>query len=124
MEDEIRWKVTDPLGNEIILKEKTFVRHILGDHADKDALVRASIEEDVKYALEKPRFVIKDQKNPGRWKYLNLVLVTVDERKLKPLGIIVEVTTKPFMVVTWYARRVMDESVGDGGMIYDASTSE
>ena len=45
MEDEIRWKVTDPLGNEIVLYKDTFTEHIVGHHADKDALARLAIEE-------------------------------------------------------------------------------
>ena len=122
MEDEIRWKVTDPLGNEIVLRNITFIRHIVGDHADKDAAIRMSIENQVKYTLSNPRFIIKDRQHADRWKYMDLALVPLsDTKKLKSVGIIVEVETKPFKIVTWYARRVVDEPVGDGGMIYDAS---
>ncbi|MBR3745992.1 MAG: hypothetical protein IKP64_03565 [Selenomonadaceae bacterium] len=47
---DIRWKVTDPLGNEIFLSEENFYYHIIGSHADKDADVRKGLEEHVKYS--------------------------------------------------------------------------
>lgn len=123
MENEIRWRVTDPLGNDIVLYKDTFVEHIMGHHADKDAEVRMLIEDQVKFVLESPYFIIRDQKNTNRWKYLGLVEVPQENRKLKTVGIIVEVEKDPFNIVTWYARRVMDELVIDGGMIYNASSS-
>ena len=118
-DDEIRWKVTDPLGNEIVLYKDTFEEHIIGDHAEKDAIVRASIEEDVKFTLQNPRYIIEDLKHPGRWKYLDVVAIPIGEHKIKTVGIIVEVQKTPFMIVTWYARRVMDEPYTNEGMIYD-----
>ena len=122
MEDEIRWKVTDPLGNEIVLYEDTFTEHIIGHHADKDAEVRRLIERQVKFVLRNPYFVIKDQKFDDRWKYLGLVSVPQEELKIKTVGIIVDIV-KPINIVTWYARRAIDEIVIDGGMIYAASES-
>ena len=124
MEDEIRWKVTDPLGNEIVLYEDTFTEHIIGHHADKDAEVRRLIERQVKFVLRNPYFVIKDQQFENRVKYLGLVSVPQEKKKIKTVGIIVEVEKDPFKIITWYARRVMDELIIDGGMIYAASDSE
>ena len=121
MEDDIRWKVTDPLGNEIVLYKDTFTEHIMGHHADKDAEVRKLIENQVKFVLKSLDFIIKDQKYDNRWKYLGLAAVPQENHKIKTVGIIVEVQKSPFMIVTWYARRVMDELVIDGGMIYNAS---
>ena len=123
MDDEIRWKVTDPLGNEIVLYKDIFTEHIMGDHASKDAEVRRLIEDQVKFVLQSPYFIIRDKNFNDRWKYLGLVEVPQEEKKIKTVGIIVEVEKNPFNIVTWYARRVMDELVIDGGMIYNASTS-
>ncbi|MBR1728290.1 MAG: hypothetical protein IJ728_02060 [Selenomonadaceae bacterium] len=120
-DDEIRWKVTDPLGNEIVLYKDTFVEHIIGDHANKDAEVRRLIEDQVKFVLQSPYFIIKDQKNPNRWKYLGLVEVPQEDQKIKTVGIIIEIEKEPFNIITWYARRVMDELVINGGMIYAAN---
>ena len=124
MGDEIRWKVTDPLGNEIVLYEDTFTEHIVGHHADKDAEVLRKIEGQVKFVLRHPSFVIKDQRFTNRWKYLGLVSIKQEDKKITTVGIIVEVEKNPLKIVTWYARRVMDEKVIDGGMIYDASECE
>ncbi len=121
MEDEIRWKVTDPLGNEIVLKQSIFVRHIMGDHSNKDAEVRSLIEDQVKFVLQYPYFIIKDREFNDRWKYLGLVEIPQENHKIKTVGIIIEVEKNPFNIITWYARRVMDELVIDGGMIYNAS---
>ena len=64
--------MTDPLGNVIILKEATFTEHIQGDHQIKDSFNRAAVKEQVKYAIQYPRFIIKNGIE-GRFKYLDLV---------------------------------------------------
>lgn len=120
-ENQIRWSVIDPLGNEIVLKESVFIDHVLGEHKTKDADIRASLEEQVKIILQSPRFIIKDRNFPNRRKYLDLVAVTVSgTNKVKTVGIIVEVEVEPFVVVTWYARRVMDEPFTNEELIYHA----
>ena len=43
MEDEIRWRVTDPLGNEIVLYEQRLSVHIRREHDVKDAENREAI---------------------------------------------------------------------------------
>ena len=120
-ENEIRWKVTDPLGNEIVLREIDMNDHIISDHADKDAAIRVAIEDEVKYTLQHPRFILKDKKFVNRWRYFDLAAVPFGEdQKLKGVGIIVEVEIRPFRVVTWYARRLIDEPYKDEELIYDA----
>lgn len=120
-ENAIRWKVTDPLGNEIILKKATFRHHICGDHDDKDAAIRVAIEDEVQYTLMHPRFILKDRKFINRRRYFNMAVIPFGEdQKLKGVGIIVEVETTPFRVVTWYTRRVIDEPYKDEELIYDA----
>ncbi len=65
-----------------------------------------------------PRFIIKDQRNSGRRKYLDLVDVP-DETgvKIKTLTIVVDDKNE---VVTWILKRNINELVPEGGMIYDA----
>ena len=72
--DTVRWKVADPLGNEIHLTEENVQFHIIGKHDSKDAEVRAKIEPQARFAVENPRFVIRDIQSPGRVKYLNLLI--------------------------------------------------
>ena len=119
-ETSVRWAVTDPLGNEIVLKSKTFEKHIKDDHESKDAANRAAIEEQVKYTLSSPRFIIKTPLE-GRIKCLDLVDVPdVEEMKIKTLAIVVENTKRPFEVVTWMPRRSINEGFKKGEEIYDA----
>ena len=120
-ENAIRWSVIDPLDNEIVLRSLTFNRHIKGDHDDKDAVIRVAIEDEIKYTLQHPRFILKDKKFLDRWRYFDLAVVPFGvDRKMKGVGIIVEVETSPFQVVTWYSRRVIDEPFKDEELIYDA----
>ena len=118
MEDKIRWKVTDPLGNEVVLYELTFVKHVRADHATKDAENRAAIEEQVKYTIKSPRFIIKD-KIDGRIKYLDLVDVPeINIKRYRTLAIIVDTNINPNKIITWFARRAINEDAEES--IYDA----
>ena len=116
-------KVTDPLGNEIFLSEETFQTHILGDHKDADADVRISLEEQVKFTIEHPRFIVKAQNFEGRRVYLDLSAVIRDEMiHVRPLFIVTEATGK---VVTWFAKRSVNIKIPkDGGVIYDKRISD
>ncbi|MBR1397753.1 MAG: hypothetical protein IJ563_09515 [Selenomonadaceae bacterium] len=119
MDDEIRWKVTDPLGNEIVLYEKNFADHIKGDHSSKDAEARASIEEQAKFSIQSPRFIIKNAIK-GRRKYLDLVDVPQDSiKKYRTLTIVVDFNVRPCEVITWFARRSMNFEGTDEELIYD-----
>ena len=123
-EASVRWSVTDPLGNKIVLKDKTFEKHIKDDHALKDAVNRAAIEEQVKYTLTSPRFIVKTPLE-GRVKYLDLVAVPEDNIiKIKTLAIVVENNKCPFEVVTWMPRRSINEGFKKGEEIYDARMVE
>lgn len=116
--DNIRWKVTDPLGNEIFLSEGNFSYHIIAWHADKDAAVRKSLEEHVKYALEHPRFIVKAQNFEGRRVYLDFVdIFNEDSISIRPLFVVVEENNE---VVTWFAKRTVNLNIKEiGGIIYD-----
>ena len=100
---EIRWKVTDPLGNEVFLGEENFRFHIVGLHDSKDAQVRAQIEPQAKFAVEHPRFIVCD-----------------DMIHIRQLFIVTEAYGK---VVTWFAKRSVNVKIPqDGGIIYDERT--
>ena len=118
MEEKIRWRVTDPLGNDIILKEQTYTEHIQGDHQVRDSANRAAVEAQAKFTLTSPRFIIKNHQE-GRRKYLDLVDMPEGENfNNRTLTVIVDGDNE---VVTWIPKRSINDSVRteEGGMIYD-----
>ena len=118
MQANIRWTVTDPLGKTIVLIEDQFIKHIIGDHENKDALNRAKIERQVQKSIAAPRFIIKDQRNIDRRKYLDLVDIPYEAGvQIRTLTIVVDDNNE---VVTWILKRNINEDVFEGGMIYDA----
>ena len=118
MQANIRWTVTDPLGKTIVLIEEQFIKHIIGDHENKDALNRAKIERQVQKSIVDPRFIIKDQRNIDRRKYLDLVDIPYEAGvQIRTLTIVVDDNNE---VVTWILKRNINEDVFEGGMIYDA----
>lgn len=116
---DIRWKVTDPLGNEIFLTEENFHYHIIGLHDSKDSKVRAQIEPQAKFAVEDPRFIIRDvQHDSGRVKYLSLTDIADDTMiYIRAISVVVEENGE---VVTWFARRTINDALQEGDVIYDA----
>ncbi|MBQ7454586.1 MAG: hypothetical protein IJS69_06025 [Selenomonadaceae bacterium] len=115
--DDIRWKVTDPFGNEIFLAEDNFRYHIIGQHDSKDAKVRAEIEPQAKFSIEHPRFVIRDIQSPERVKYLSLTDIQDEETiYIRTIAVVVEKD----VVVTWFARRTINDVLKEGDIIYDA----
>lgn len=118
MQNNIRWTVTDPLGKKIILIEEQFIKHIIGDHENKDAVNRAKIERQMQKSIVDPRFIIKDQRNIDRRKYLDLVDIPYEAGvQIITLTIVVDDNNE---VVTWILKRNINEDVVEGGMIYDA----
>lgn len=114
--DTVRWKVADPLGNEIHLTEENFRFHIIGKHDSKDAEVRAKIEPQARFAVEHPRFVIRDIQSPGRVKYLNLADIQDGANVLiRTVAVVVENDE----VVTRFARRTINDVLNKGDVIYD-----
>ena len=119
---DIRWKVTDPLGNEVYLTEDSFQTHVINDHQNADAVVRMSLEENVKYSLQNPRFIVKAEIVEGRRVYLDLADVIRDDMiHVRPLFIVTEADGK---VVTWFAKRSVNIKVfTEGGILYDRRIS-
>lgn len=116
--DNVRWQVTDPLGNEIRLSEENFRYHIMEMHDEKDAEARKKIEEHVKYSLQNPRFIVKDKNIAGRKVYLDLVNVDNDDLiSIRSLSVVVDESGE---VVTWFAQRTINIKIKTaGGIIYD-----
>lgn len=120
--DNVKWKVTDPLGNELYLSEENFHKHIIGRHDTKDAKVRAEIELQAKFAAEHPRFIIRDNQYSRRVKYLSLTEIK-DASKVFIRTI--AVTVEPYgEVVTWFARRTINDNLEEGDVIYDAGNDD
>ena len=115
---DIRWKVIDPLSNKICLSEKNFRDHIIGRHDTKDAKVRAEIEPQAKFAIEHPCFIIRDLQCSGRMKYLSLTDIK-DKNKIyiRTITVVVEADGE---VVTWFARRTINDNLEEGDVFYDA----
>ena len=120
--DNVRWKVTDLLGNEISLGEENFKYHIIGQHDTKDAKVRADIEPQAKFAVENPRFIIRDLQCSGRTKYLSLSDITDGNKVyIRTIAVVVEMNGE---VVTWFARRTINDNLEKGDVIYDARNND
>ena len=115
--DNIRWQVTDPLGNEIRLSEENFIHHIIEQHDSKDADIRAKIEPQAKFALEHPRFIVRNVTHSGRVKYLSLTNIQEDkEIYIRTIAVVVDADNE---VVTWFARRTINDVLTEGDVIYD-----
>lgn len=116
--DNVRWQVVDPLGNEIYLTEENFRFHIIGQHDSKDAKVRAEIEPQARFAVTHPRFIISDIQSPGRVKYLSLTKIKDDTKVyIRTIAVVVDTDSE---VVTWFARRTINDILEEGDVIYDA----
>ena len=119
--DNVRWKVADPLGNEIYLTEENFQFHIIGKHDSKDAEVRAKIEPQARFAVENPRFIIRDIQSPKRVKYLNLADIQDDMKvSIRTVAVVVENDE----VITWFARRTINDVLDKGDVIYDERNND
>lgn len=115
--DKVRWQVTDPLGNEIRLSEENFIHHIIEQHDSKDADIRAKIEPQAKFALEHPRFIVRNVTHSGRVKYLSLTHIQEDkEIYIRTIAVVVDADNE---VVTWFARRTINDVLTEGDVIYD-----
>lgn len=119
MSDDIRWSITDPLGNKIVLRTSTFHEHILGDHANEDAKMRIKLEPHAFETLVRPSAIVKDRENNSRRIYYSVVALQYEEPEwhFKILKVVVETDRTPNEVVTWMVVRRGDK-IKDGVMIY------
>lgn len=121
--DNVRWKVIDPLGNEVYLTEESFQTHIIKDHKDADAIIRMELEEQVKISIQNPCFILKDKDIEGRRIYLDWgIILREDKIYIRPLFVVTESYGK---VVTWFSKRFVNINVQkDEGIIYDRRVSD
>ena len=121
MEENIRWKVTDPLGNEVILKESTFSEHILGDHQMADAEYRKMAETQVKNVIVNPQIIIEDKRDNARHIFYKIVLIPCVGEKIKRLTnlkVVVDTDRKPHQIVTWMLPSKLKDKIMEEGIIY------
>lgn len=112
----MRWKVTNPLGDEVVLRELTFKEHILGDHYSADAAFRAALEPAAKFTVTNPHLIIDDN---GRHLYYRLTtFIEEDDVKVKILKVVIDTDRTPHGVVTWTTARKGD-AVKKGAVIYE-----
>ena len=120
--DNIRWKVIDPFKKIIRLSEYNFVHHIIEQHDPKDAEIRSKIEPQAKFAIEHPRFIIRDLQYSGRMKYLSLTdIKDKDNVYIRTITVVVDENGE---VVTWFARRTINDNLEEGDVFYDARNND
>ena len=110
---EVRWEVTDPLGNKVSLKTSTYTEHILGDHEDKDKAYRKMLEPLAKQTLISPRHIVRDGE---RLLYYDLITAEKNPLKLRILKVVADTGGE---VVTWTTLRKGD-SIIKGEVVYDS----
>ena len=109
--DNIRWKVTDPLGNEIHLTEENFFNNS----------GQPQLEPQLKFIVKHPRFVIKHKIGDGRRSYLDLVdLIQGDAVTIRAVEIVVD----GGKIVTWFVRRTINDVLDKGDVIYDERNND
>ena len=100
------------------MNEENFHKHIIGRHDTKDAKVRAEIEPQAKFAVEHPRFIVRNVQSLERVKYLSLTEIKEGVKiYIRTISVVVEANGE---VVTWFARRTIDDTLEEGDVIYDA----
>ena len=120
MEENIRWKVTDPLGNEVILKESTFSEHILGDHQMTDAEYRKMAEIQAKAIIQNPQLIIEDKEDKNRHIFYKIILMPFDDskKKLTALKVVVDTDRTPHAVATWVIQSKLKYKLMEEWIIY------
>ncbi len=116
--NEIRWKVEDPQGRQVILKVTTYEEHVIGDHETRDAKVREETEHNAKQTIISPNIIIED--DASRHLYYNAIVISENERpqKVKLLKVVVDSDRNPNEVVTWLSLR-KGEKIEGGAIIYE-----
>ena len=118
---KIRWSALNPYRHEVVLKQETFDSHIANDHDDKDATIRASLEDNAKESIKHPRYIVKDNLRDDRYQYIDIAPVTqTDTITLHFLKTIINTSRHPHEVVTWIPMRGKI-SVEKGGIVYDSA---
>ena len=101
MSDDVRWSITDPLGNKIVLKTSTFDEHILS--------------ECPREILAHPSLIAED--NSRHLYYGAVISHDENELRVKILKVVVDIEKTPNEIVTWTTLRNGDE-IENGVILY------
>ena len=119
----VRWKVIDPRGIKIVMYDEKFVDHVVGDHGEKDAKIRQSVEGNAKRTLQDPHFIMRDPSFQSRFQYLRLDLIGVEGRmkKIKPIKVVIEQDedSDGWKVVTWGAQNRLQGQFTKEDIVYE-----
>ena len=120
MEENIRWKVTDPLGNEVILKESTYQEHIKKDHLFSDAEYRQKAEILAREIIKNPQLLIVNKEKLNRHVYYKIVTVPCENGResLKILKIVADTDRNPHEIVTWMLQSKLKDTIKKEWIIY------
>lgn len=120
MEEEIRWKVIDPLGNEVILKESTYQEHIKKDHQFSDAEYRQKAEILAKSVIKNPQLLIVNREKLNRHVYYKIVTIPCenDRESLKVIKIVADTDRNPHEIVTWMLQSKLKDTIKKEWIIY------
>lgn len=110
---EFIFEETDPLGRKVVLKSTTWDEHIKDRHPEKGV-------DDIKLNISNPQIIIKDNEHTDREVYLRYV---INNNKLYTNKTVVafEEKSENGEVVTNYTLRKINQTVTEGGVIYDSS---
>ena len=113
----IRWKVKNPLNQDVFLKESTYEKHIVADHEETDANFRVQLERQVKLTVIDPDYITVERE---RFSYHRLVTAPYSEGsiKLKTMKVIVE-SSEPREIVTWIAQSKNKDVILTEAVIYE-----
>lgn len=115
---KIRWEVTNPLGERVVLKQSTYEKHIVNDHSPRDAMYRQKIELQAQKAIINPQLIIAKEQ---RHEYHKIVRVphTDNVDKIKHINVIVDADRTPNEVVTFIVSSSLRGTVEAGAIIYE-----
>ena len=118
----VRWKVKNPLNQDVFLKESTYEKHIVADHEETDANFRVQLERQVKLTVIDPDYITVERE---RFSYHRLVTVPYSEGsvKLKTMKVIVE-SSEPREIVTWIAQSKNKDVILTEAVIYERCVSD
>lgn len=114
-----KFRVTDPIGNEVVLKTSTFDDHIIGSHSSGDSDIREKVLYFVPDVIENPDYIYTNEESSGRNRYISLVSAEFMTH-ISALVVITDTDRTPHEVVTYNIKRKLNqEKIGKGRLIYD-----
>lgn len=127
--DRIIFHTNDPLGNNVVLWESTFIYHILGEHGNESRyyLNTESNIQRIKYGIMRPVFILEDKHNENRLEFLSVADIEAEgEIRIKGLTVITEQSDSiqnSFEVVTVYPRSKISQDITNRRVIYNVNNN-